>query len=257
MNSTDDPGNHSPRYDSIGRSYAAVRRQDPRIAAEIWDAIGDAGSVINVGAGTGNYEPPQARVVAVEPSTIMIGQRPTQSGPVVQATAESLPVADDSFDVALAILTIHHWSDLHRGLAELRRVARRQVVLYFEPLRTRQFWVLEYFPEVVEVVPTERSAPGERELRQALEVSEIRTVMVPHDCQDGFGAAYWARPEAYLDPTVQAGMSWLALLPEDLKQAGTSRLQHDLATGGWDRRHGHLRHQQEFDGGYRLALAGP
>ena len=242
-------------YGQIGRTYAATRREDPRVAAHIWSAIGDATTVVNVGAGTGNYEPRHATVVAVEPSPAMVAQRHDRSSLVVRANAEALPLRDEGFDVALAVLTIHHWPDVRRGLAELRRVAQRQVVFFCESLVTHAFWAIDYFPEAT-ALSSERDVPGEEVLRQALDVKEIRPVMVPPDCIDGFGAAYWCRPEAYTDPVVQAGMSWLALLPDDARQRGTQRLADDLASGEWERRHGHLRQLDEFDGGYRIAIAG-
>ena len=242
-------------YQQIGQTYSATRRQDPRIAAQINAAIGDAASVVNVGAGTGNYEPVDRLVVAVEPSPTMVAQRQGRSTRVVRAAAEALPMADGAFDAALAVLTIHHWADVHRGLAELRRVAGRQVVFFCESFVTHQFWAIEYFPEATSLT-SERDVPGEIVLRAALDVREIRPVMVPPDCVDGFGAAFWCRPEAYTDPTVQAGMSWLALLPDEARVRGSQRLAADLASGEWERRHGHLRELDEFDGGYRIAIAG-
>jgi SAM-dependent methyltransferase len=242
-------------YEEIGRSYSATRREDPRIAAHILSAIGGAKAVLNLGAGTGNYEPADGLVVAVEPSLEMIGQRRGRSPLVVRAVAESLPLRDDVFDVGMAVLTLHHWTDVPRGLRELRRVSRRQVVFFFEPLHTRDFWALAYFPDSA-TIASERHAPGEEELRGSLDVHEIQVVPVPADCTDGFGAAFWARPEAYTDPVVQAGMSWLALLPDDVRARGADRLNRDLASGEWDRRYGHLRHLSEFDGGYRIAIAG-
>ena len=153
------------------------------------------------------------------------------------------------------MLTLHHWEDLGAGLAELRRVAARQVVFLFEPLEVRRFWAVEYFPEAVDV-PSERRAPGVQQLRDALEVQEVRVVPIPIDCTDGFGAAYWGRPEAYLDPAVQASQSWLAQLDDRDRSAGATRLSDDLASGRWDERFGHLRHLDELDVGYRLVVAG-
>lgn len=242
------------RYDTIGRSYAKTRREDPRIAAQIHRALGD-GSVLNVGAGSGNYEPIGYPVVAVEPSSRMLAQRVGRPAPAVRAVGEALPFADRSFDVAMAVLTIHHWSDPGAGLQEMRRVTDRQVVFFFEPLRTHGFWALEYFPAALSL-PTEQDPPGEQLITDHLDVHEIRPVLVPRDCTDGFGVAFWARPEAYLDPEVQAGMSWLALLPETERVQGAARLRADLDSGRWDTHHGHLRDQDVFDGGYRLALAG-
>lgn len=243
------------RYDEIGRSYVTTRREDPRIAAQILACLGAGGSVVNIGAGTGNYEPADRHVVAVEPSVQMLRQRGNRSASAVRGVAEALPFPDGAFEAALAVLTVHHWTDRSAGLDELRRVSARQVVFYFEPLRTHDFWALEYFPEALDL-PTERDPPGEALLRGHLRVREIQTVPVPQDCTDGFGAAYWARPEAYLDPDVQAGMSWLALLPAEVRRRGSARLAADLASGAWERRHGHLREEDTYDAGYRIAIAG-
>ncbi len=238
----------------IGRSYARTRQEDARIAAQIHSVLGD-GSVLNVGAGSGNYEPTGRPVLAVEPSDRMLAQRIGRPAPAVQGIAEALPFPDRSFDVAMAVLTVHHWSDPAAGLREMARVADRQVVFFFEPLRTHDFWALDYFPEALSL-PTEQDPPGERLLSSHLDLREVRPVLVPHDCTDGFGVAFWGRPEAYLDPEVQAGMSWLALLPEGARSQGSARLRADLESGRWDDRHGHLRDQREFDGGYRIAIAG-
>jgi SAM-dependent methyltransferase len=243
------------RYERIGHGYASARREDPRIGAHVRDALGPVRTVVNVGAGTGNYEPPDLAVVAVEPSAVMIAQRGGRPAPVVRGVAEALPFPRGRFDAALAFLTVHHWSDLARGVAELRRVARRQVVFLFESSVTAGFWAIEYWPEALDV-PTEREAPGVDRLSELLDVCEVRPVPVPFDCTDGFGAAYWGRPEAYLDPDVQAGMSWLAVLPGEVRAAGSARLEADLASGAWDRRLGHLRGMAELDVGYRLVIAG-
>lgn len=242
------------RYDAIGRSYTTTRREDPPIAAAIRSALGGGGPVVNIGAGSGNYEPIDRDVVAVEPSMRMIDQRVGRRAPVVRGVAECLPFADNTFTVAMAVLTVHHWSDPAAGLREMARVADRQVVLFFEPLRTHGFWLLEYFP-AARSLPTEVDAPGERLLSAHLHLREVRPVLVPRDCRDGFGAAFWARPEAYLDPEVQAGISVLAMLTDSERGTGTAHLRADLDCGEWDRRHGHLRRQQAFDAGYRIAIA--
>lgn len=244
------------RYDEIGRTYATTRQEDPRVAVDIHACLGPPGPLVNVGAGTGNYEPTDRCVVAVEPSRAMLAQRRPGAAPAVRAEAERLPFEDGAFAAALAILTVHHWNDRVQGLREMARVARRQVVFYFEPLETHRFWALEYFPEA-RALPTEVAPPGAELIRSVLEVRDIRKVLVPNDCRDGFGVSFWARPEAYLDPQVQAGMSWLALLDPDDRDRGTRRLRHDLGSGAWDRRFGHLRHEPTYDGGYRIAIAGP
>jgi len=244
-----------PLYEDIGRSYSRTRREDPRVAAPVHAALGDAETVVNVGAGTGSYEPADRMVVAVEPSDAMRRQRRGRSHRVVQGVAEALPFPDLAFDAAMAVLTVHHWTDPVAGLREMRRVSRRQVVLFFEPLRTHAFWALGYFPEALDV-PSEQNPPGEELLRRVLAVDRVEPVLVPRDCVDGFGVAFWARPEAYADPEVQAGMSWLAVLPPEVRRRGAERLTADLASGAWDDRYGHLRRQSTYDGGYRLAIAG-
>jgi SAM-dependent methyltransferase len=244
------------RYDTIGRTYASTRQSDPRIAARIAAAIGSAARVVNVGAGTGNYEPGAGFVVACEPSLTMIRQRRANAAPALMSRAESLPFRDGAFDVALATLTVHHWDDVGAGLREMRRVARRQVVFTFEPSLSTEFWLVsEYFPEIVDL-PTERTFPGVERLGEVLAVHRVEHVVVPADCQDGFAGCYWNRPEAYLDPIVQEGMSCFAQLDPDIRRRGTERLRADLESGAWDDRHGHLRDLTEIDMGYRLLVAG-
>jgi SAM-dependent methyltransferase len=241
------------RYDEIGRGYAQVRRPDPRIARQIEQAVGSGRTVINVGAGTGSYEPP-GTVVAVEPSAVMIAQRPPGAAPCVQAMAEALPFGDGAFDVALAVLTIHHWSNLEAGIGELRRVARRQVVLAFDVEETGEFWLArDYLPEVVEL-DRKRLPPLERVV-ELLGGALVEAVPVPHDCTDGFFGAYWRRPEAYLDPAVRAGISTLAVLGDALRP-GLDRLAADLASGAWRQRNAALLELDEVDLGYRLLIAG-
>lgn len=242
------------KYQSLGRSYSGTRRPDPRIQRQVVDALGGAESVVNVGAGTGSYEPPGRRVVAVEPSLAMIAQRGPGASPAVQGVAEGLPFGDQTFNAALAILTIHHWNDLERGLSELRRVARRQVILMFEPRMSWDFWLVEYFPEF-QSLPTEIKAPSIEDLRKHLNVQSVAPVPVPWDCIDGFAGAYWRRPEAYLDPAVRAGISSLAQLSPGAIERGVQKLRHDLASGAWHDRYGYLLQLQELDLGYRLLIA--
>ena len=244
----------SERYDDIGRSYSVTRREEPRVAARIWAALGDSRTVLNVGAGTGSYEPTDRTVVALEPSATMITQRRDRTTRVVRGAAEALPFPDGSFDAALAVLTVHHWQDRDEGMRELRRVAARQVVLFFEPLVDHEFWALQYFLEALDL-PTERNTPSETFFRSHLDVRDVQPVPVPRDCVDGFGAAFWARPEAYLDPDVQAGMSWLAQLPPEALARGSARLAADLESGAWHRRFGHLLELDTYDAGYRLLIA--
>jgi SAM-dependent methyltransferase len=241
-----------PQYDAIGRTYASTRQPDPRIARAVDDALGDAVTVVNVGAGAGSYEPRGRRVVAVEPSLTMIGQRPRDAAPAVVGSAEDLPLADDSVDAALAVLTVHHWADKARGLAELRRVARdRVVVLAWDPEYAGGFWLWDY-------LPTRWSADHSPPLslyEDALGPLEIVPVPVPHDCVDGFAAGYWRRPAAYLDPEVRANISVFANLPAADVDAAVARLAADLDSGAWRRANGHLLELDEFDAGYRLLIA--
>lgn len=246
----------APRYDSIGQRYAEARRADPRIAAQILAALGDARTVVNVGAGTGNYEPADRAMVAVEPSMTMIAQRSPGSAPAVQGVAERLPFAGGTFDVALATLTVHHWSDQAAGLAELRRVADRQVVFAFDRTINATYWLVDdYFPEY-RALESERTAPTPDELGQHLDVQRVEVIAVPADCTDGFGGAYWQRPEAHLDPTVRAGMSWLAQLDPAVVDRNVARLADELADGRWEAKYGHLRNQPSIDLGYRLLICG-
>ena len=240
------------RYDSIGMDYTTFRQSDPRISAQIWAAAGDAARIINVGAGTGSYESPDRRLVAVEPSAVMVDQR-SGAHPVVRAAAEDLPFPDDSFDVALALMTVHHWNDVRRGLLELRRVASRQVVFTYDPDVHDALWVFN------EYVPTALADDGQAPVDLVVEVLDahrVEVVETPADCADGFGSAYWRRPEAYLDPSIRANISVFARLDQDLVEAGMAQLQRDLADGTWHRRHGDLMEEQSIDGGLRLVVAG-
>ncbi len=246
----------APRYDSIGQRYAEARRADPRIAEQIRAALGDARHVVNVGAGTGNYEPTDRAVVAVEPSSTMLAQRAPGAAPAVQGVAEHLPFADDTFDAAMATLTVHHWSDPAAGLAELRRVADRQVIFVFDRTHIATYWLVDdYFPEYWEM-ESEQRAPTPAEIGQHLDVRRVEVIPVPADCTDGFGAAYWQRPEAHLDPAVRASMSWLAQLDPAVVERDVARLAAELADGTWESKHGHLRQLDAIDLGYRLVVCG-
>jgi SAM-dependent methyltransferase len=238
-------------YDTIGKGYANHRRPDPRIAAAIEAALGGAESVLNVGAGTGSYESPRRRITAVEPSATMIAQRAPGAPEVVQASAESLPFPDKSFDAATAFLSTHHWTELEKGLREMRRVTRGPCVFLDHAPNETGFWLVEdYFPEfrgrfrALLPLDTARAVFGS---------VRIVPVPVPHDCTDGFCAAYWRRPEAYLDPSVRGAISMLADVAGD--DPRLARLSRDLADGTWTRRNGALRERTEMDYGYRLVIA--
>ncbi|MFP5255936.1 MAG: class I SAM-dependent methyltransferase [Acidimicrobiia bacterium] len=245
-----------PRYDVIGQRYAEARRPDPRIAARILAALGDARTVVNVGAGSGNYEPPDRAVVAVEPSLTMIAQRPPGAAPAVQGVAEHLPFADAIFDAALATLTVHHWRDRAAGLAELRRVADRQVIFAFDRTLSATYWLVDDYFREYRALESEQTAPTPDEIGQHLDVRRVEVIPVPADCTDGFGGAYWRRPEGHLDPTVRAGMSWLAQLEPAVVERNLARLADELADGRWEAKYGHLRHQTSIDLGYRLLVCG-
>jgi SAM-dependent methyltransferase len=244
------------RYDHSGATYAQTRRPDPRVADIINRAITSRGSVANIGAGTGSYEPART-VVAIEPSRVMINQRPPGSAPAVQVTAEALPIRTDAVDTALAVLTVHHWDDLAAGIDEMLRIARRRAIIFtWDHDVIGNFWLLsEYLP-----------AAGETDARLAIPINilvellgheqvSVVSVPVPHDCVDGFGGAFWRRPEAYLDDTVRQGMSLFTMTPKSLVQEGLSRLRADLASGDWQRRHRDLLQMPELDLGYRLLIA--
>jgi SAM-dependent methyltransferase len=237
-------------YDTIGINYAELRQPDPRIAVMIARALGPARTVLNVGAGTGSYEPADRWVTAVEPSLAMIRKRRTTAAPAVQAVAERLPFRDRSFDAAMAVLTLHHWSDKAAGLRELRRVTRGPIVLLtFDPaLRP---WLVDYFPELAAL--DARLMPAMSDFAAWLGPVSVEPVPIRHDCSDGFLYAYWRRPAAYLDARIRSGSSSFWAIGD--VQVGLAKLSNDLETGEWDRRYGHLRSQEDYDAGYRLVIA--
>jgi SAM-dependent methyltransferase len=238
-------------YDQIGTTYKATRVPDARIQALVDRALGDAVTVVNVGAGAGAYEPAGREVVAVEPSSVMIAHRPPGSAPCLQASAEQLPLADGTFDGAMAILTVHHWSDLERGIAEMRRVARRVVILTWDAGYGDDFWLTrDYLRASIDF--DKARFPAIDDLARLLGPNAIvEPVPVPHDCTDGFCAAFWRRPEAYLDPAVRAGISNLALLADEIEE-GVEQLRADLASGAWRTRYAALTGLDEVDVGYRI-----
>ncbi len=238
-------------YDRIGRGYCRLRREDPRIAAQIVRALGSSSSVVNVGAGAGSYEPTDRKLVAVEPSNVMIHQRRPSAAPVVRASATDLPLRDGSFDASLAVLTVHHWPDLERGLHELRRAARRKVVILTCDPSVTGFWLTHYFPEILEI--DQRILPSLSELRRHLGRITVFDVPIPSDCTDGFLGAYWQRPHAYLNAGVRSAISTFSKLRN--VEHGLAALQRDLASGGWHRRYGHLLRRSTLDLGYRVVVA--
>jgi SAM-dependent methyltransferase len=242
-------------YEAHGAGYVDRRQPDPRIAAIVHAALGDARTVINVGAGAGSYEPADRHVVAVEPAAAMRAQRPHHLAPALDATAERLPFDDDSFDAAMAMITIHQWSDLDAGLRELRRVSRGPVaILTFDADALLDFWLNEYLPEVI---ATEQARFPTIDHVAAVLGGEVAVldVPIPIDCTDGFGEAYYARPEAFLEPDVRAAQSGWVLTDPDVVARGVARLADELGSGRWDERHGHLRSQPELIGAVRLIVA--
>ncbi|WP_243062496.1 class I SAM-dependent methyltransferase [Humibacter sp. RRB41] len=246
-------------YGTIGANYARYRRPDAHIAARIRDAIGDARTLLNVGAGAGSYEPTDLSVTAVEPSATMRAQRPTDLTPAIDAVAEHLPFDDGAFDAALATFTVHQWPDLEAGLAEVRRVTRGPiVVLTADPARLTRFWLNEYAPEVL--AAEGGRYPSMARLLAALggeARASVLPVPIPLDCTDGFGEAYYGRPEALLDPGARLANSAWSFVGDDVEQRFVERLSADLADGSWDARHGALRAAPEFEGSLVLAVGRP
>jgi SAM-dependent methyltransferase len=245
----------APVYDTIGRDYVAHRRADPRWEAAVRAHLGHARLVVNVGAGTGSYEPPDRTVVGVEPSAVMVAQRDDCAPPVVRGSAAALPLRSNWADVALAILTVHHWDDWERGLSELCRIAPRRIVLAIDFELHAEFWLLrEYLPEVR--VHTLACAPSADVIADFLDATACLTLPVPRDLSDGVLGAYWCRPGAYLDPTVRANNSGLALADPDIVTRGMACLEADLASGSWHERHADLDRLETIDLGYRLVVSG-
>jgi SAM-dependent methyltransferase len=238
-------------YDTIGATYTVTRRTEPRIAAQVWAALGDARTVLNVGAGTGSYEPPDRDVTAVEPSAVMRAQRPTGAAPCVAATAESLPFEDQSFDAAMAFATLHHWQDPIAGLQEMRRVARRVVVFTYDVSDPDLFWLnRDYLPEFADLLV---GRPSLTELARAIG-GRPEPVLIPWDCADGFYEAYWRRPEAYLDERVRRGISIWARVGPDAEQRAAHSLRDDLASGRWAARNRDLVDLDAAELGLRLLV---
>jgi SAM-dependent methyltransferase len=243
----------SQLYDTIGATYTVTRRTEPRIAAQVWAALGAAQTVLNVGAGTGSYEPSDRDVTAVEPSAVMRAQRPAGAARCVAASAESLPFEDQSFDAAMAFATVHHWQDPIAGLREMRRVARRVVVFTCETSDRgwrERFWLTrDYLPEI-----TASRVGLATELAGAIG-ARMEPVLIPWDCADGFFEAYWRRPEAYLEANVRRGISMWAKVGPDAEQRAVRSLRDDLASGRWADRNGELLELEAAELGLRLLIA--
>lgn len=244
-------------YGHIGVDYSKYRQPDPAIAALITEALGGARSVVNLGAGAGSYEPTDRRVTPVEPSATMRGQRPVHLPGAVDASAEHLPFADKAFDAALATFTVHQWTDLAAGLAEARRVTRGPiVVLSCDPNELATFWLDDYAPEVI-ATEALRYPPIDRLTTLLGARSTIASVPIPLNCSDGFGEAYYGRPEALLDPGARKANSAWSFVTADVHARFEEELGADLASGAWDGRHGHLRREPTFDGSLKLIVGQP
>jgi SAM-dependent methyltransferase len=240
-------------YDTIGKNYTDLRQPDPSIERAIYRALGDAVSVLNVGAGCGSYEPLDRSVVSVEQSMTMIRQRPPGAAPVVQATAMALPFGTDIFDASIAILSVHHWPDKERGLEELRRVSRGRVVVLTSDPTYSGFWLTDYFPEILEI--DRLLFPMLHQYEHVLGPTKVIEVLIPHNCTDGFMGAYWCRPEACLSKRVRSAISTFSKLRD--ATPGLQQLDRDLNSGKWRSRYGNVLNRTELDLGYRLVIANP
>jgi len=240
----------SALYDTIGINYAELRNPDPRIAKAIEQALGAARTILNVGAGTGSYEPAGRRLIAVEPSLQMIRQRSPTAAKAIQASADKLPFEDGSFEASMAILTVHHWPDKAAGMREMRRVTSGPIVLLtFDP--SHRPWLTDYLPQLATL--DEAQMPRISDYERWLGKVRISPLLVPHDCTDGFLYAYWRRPSAYLDARIRSGSSSFWAIGN--AEAGLSRLARDLDSGEWQRLYSGLLAREEYDAGYRLVIA--
>jgi SAM-dependent methyltransferase len=238
-------------YDTIGRRYSRYRRPDARIAKAIFDQIGTGKSILNLGAGVGAYEPNRQALVAVEPSMTMISQRSKHGAPVVRACAEFLPFKEDAFDVATAFLSIHHWSDIEKGLQEATRVTRERLVLLTWIGFVEDFWLLDYLPQIKEI--DEQLFPSIKQLERLLKSVRVFELPIPHDFTDGFLCAYWRRPHAYLDEGARNAISTFSRI-SDIDN-GLLRLREDLESGRWHQQYGHILNRESMDLGYRIVVS--
>jgi SAM-dependent methyltransferase len=242
-------------YDRVDGEYTVTRRPDPRIAVQIHEALGDAESIANVGAGAGAYEPCDREVLPIEPSERMIAQRSCEMAPAIRGRAESLPLAADSVDAAMACMTLHHWADWRVGVQELRRVARKRVVIFtYDHTYAARFWLLrDYLPKLARLDCARFPTIGEQRVATGDEV-RLEPVLIPHDCEDAFLGAYWRRPTAYLDRQVRLGMSTFQLPGAERLLDGLERLAEDLRTGRWEDRNQDILRREDLDLGYRLIV---
>ncbi len=242
-------------YQKHGSGYNQRRQADPRIAAQIWSALGDARSVVNVGAGTGNYEPLDREVIAIEPSAVMRSQRPEQAVDAIDASAEHLPLNDKSVDAAMTVLSLHHWADISAGLLEMKRVSRSRLVIYtYDPEILEKFWLFEYLPELATI--ERQRFPTLSSIQAVLQLDcQQHAVVVPFDCTDGFNEAFYGRPESLLIPEVRACQSAWALLAEGVEERFVAQLTSDLQSGFWEESYGYLRTLPEWSGAIVILVA--
>lgn len=241
----------SVEYDQVAEAYQRYRKPDPRIAERIQFHTEGAQKVLNIGAGTGSYEPEDCDMVAVEPSSEMISQRKNAKVELVRGVAEDLPFKDNAFDISMGILTIHHWADIESGLKEMVRVTRNRIILYTWIGYGKDFWLENYIPEISGVDLA--LFPTLNELNRILEGISVETIEVPYDCSDGFMCAYWRRPEAYLNPEARKAISTFSRLPNI--QDRLDRLEYDINSGAWRKKHGNLLDKESLDLGYRLVIS--
>ncbi len=252
---TDSSYNYDKAFEINKQNYSSLRKTDPRIAEYIHSALGSAKTVLNVGAGSGSYEPDDRYVVAVEPSATMRSQRIANGKiPAINTKAHSLPFDDNSFDASMALLTVHHWSDMEKGLNELKRVTNERIVIMtFDPDSLKDFWNAEYFPEVIEI--ERQRYPTVSHLESLLGGScDIQKIPIPLDCIDGFQEAFYGRPEKFLDKKVRQSQSAWGFLPEGTEDRIVKRLGDELTSGEWDRKYGYFRTQPTFTCALRLII---
>lgn len=244
-------------YETHGRGYSQQRRADPRIAAFVTQELGNARTVLNVGAGAGSYEPEDRYVLAIEPSAAMRAQRPAHLAPAIHGIAEDLPLDDQSVDASMALVTVHQWSNLRKGLSELCRVTRGPIlILTFDREALDRYWLADYVPELIAV--EYRRYPPLKKIRVGLRGTvHVHKVPIPIDCVDGFTEAYYARPEQFLSPTVRKAQSAWGFVDEEVEKRFASTLAKDLQSGTWDERYGQWRNKPFYEGSLRLIVSHP
>jgi SAM-dependent methyltransferase len=239
-------------YDEIGINYSVTRCTDPEIAKQLYSELDAAIRIVNIGAGTGSYEPENMQLVAVEPSAEMISQRKTGSYPVEKAFAEKLPFENSSFSHAMTVLSMHHWENRPLAFSEINRVATEKFVAITWDPESEPFWLTrDYFPEIYEM--DKRIFPGLEELNDHFDEVQVNPLKIPGDCKDGLFAAFWKRPEAYLSSRVRQSTSPFSKV-KNLSE-GLHRLEEDLASGLWAKNNHAILDSSSLDVGYRVISA--